>query len=401
MGETLTMMERRRIGRPGGAGALLLLAMLVGIAGCEQEKTTAVAPPPPAVTVATVERKDVTAAVAFNGRIEAVDTVELRARVPGFLEERRFEEGGDVDRDQLCFVVEKAPYQAAVDAASADVRKAEARAAEKEATAARFEQSVKSGAVSRLQYDEAIAQRDVSAAEVLQARAALERAQLDLSYTDVHCAVTGRIGRAAYTVGNYVTPESGTLATVVSQDPMYVTFPISQRYLLAVQKTAEGPSTEGTSAEGTGGSARDSVVLRLELGDGSLYPHPARIDFADIQISATTDTLTIRGTVPNPDRRLVDGQFVTVSVESATPEAALVIPQQSLQADQGGIFVLVVDAEDKVAVRRVKTGDSRDGLTVVTEGVAEGERVIVEGAQKVRPGLVVQPSATPATKPDA
>ena len=392
MGQTLMTIGRRWIGRPGGAGVLVLLAMMVGIAGCEPTTDAAgEAPPPPAVTVITAERLEMTSAVAFNGRIEAVDTVELRARVPGFLEKRLFEEGGDVRQDDVCFVIEKDAYKAAVDAAAADLQKAEARAAEARATAARFEQSVKSGAVSRLQYDESIAQRDVAAAEVLQKQAALERAELDLRYTDVVCAVTGRIGRAAYSVGNYVTPESGTLATVVSQDPMYVTFPISQRYILAVQKDREE----------SGGQPREDLVLRIVLGDGSVYAEPARIDFADIQISESTDTLTIRGAVPNPDRRLIDGQFVTVSVEAAAPTSMLAVPQQALQADQGGIFVLVVNAEDKVEIRRITTGDSRDGMTAVTEGLDEGERVIVEGIQKVRPGQVVEASTAPAAKPDA
>ncbi len=379
---------RRRVA--GVIAALAPGALIMMLSACDQKTEAPAEPPPPAVTVAPVERREMTSAVEFTGRIEAVDTVELRARVPGFLEKRLFEEGGDVKQDQLCFVIEKDAYQAAVNAAAADLQKAAARAEEARATAARFEQSVKTGAVSRLQYDESIAQRDVAAAEVLQKQAALERAELDLRYTDVDCAVTGRIGRAAYSVGNYVTPESGTLATVVSQDPMYVTFPVSQRYLLEVQKSREQSQ-----------QSREDLVLRIVFSDGSIYPEPAKIDFADIRISESTDTLTIRGVVPNPDRQLIDGQFVTVSVEAAEPTSVLAVPQQALQADQGGIFVLVVNAEDKVEVKRITTGDSREGMTAVTEGLEEGDRVIVEGIQKVRPGQVVKATTMPAAKPDA
>lgn len=384
----------RQSGVPRRAGVLVAAALAVSLMGCERDadtQSTAAPPPPPAVTVATVERRTMASSTEFNGRIEAVDTVELRARVAGFLQQRLFEEGGDVKADQLCFVIEKAPYQASVNAAKADVQKAEARAEETKATAARFEQSVKSGAVSRLQYDEAVATRDVSLAEVMQKKAALERTELDLGYTDISCAVTGRIGRATYSVGNYVAPDSEVLATVVSEDPMYVTFQVSQRYILDIQKTMTDPTDD----------KRDAYVLRLLLGDGSVYPEPAKIDFAGIQISESTDTLAIRGTIPNPKRLLVDGQFVTVSVEDADPKQVLTIPQQALQADQGGPFVLVVGDDDKVAVKRITTGDSRDGLTAVTEGLNEGEKVIVEGVQKVRPGDVVQPSEMPAAKPDA
>jgi membrane fusion protein, multidrug efflux system len=206
---------------------------------------------------------------------------------------------------------------------------------------------------------------------------------LDLSYTEIKAPLAGRVGRAKYSVGDLVGPESGPLAAIVAQDPVYVTFPVTQRQLLEIRRRAAAESTD----------QRD-VVIRLRLADGSAYPQTGRLDFVDVRVDPGTDTVQVRAGMPNPDRLLIDGQLVTAVVETAKPEQALVIPQQALQADQAGMFVLVVDAEDKVQVRRVTIGAKLEAEVVVATGLAVGDRVIVEGAQKVRPQQVVQAAET-------
>jgi membrane fusion protein, multidrug efflux system len=357
------------------------LAALLLLVACDQQQAQDAAPPPPsAVGVTPVVQKDVTASVGFVGRVQATARVDLRARVAGFLEQRLFEEGGEVNDGDLLFVIEKAPYQAAVSRSSADVAKAEASRAEASATLGRMRIAVKSGAVSKQNLDEAVAKEKVRAAAVLEAKAAMQQAQLDLGYTDVRSPIKGLIGRERYTVGNLVGPESDPLATVVSQDPIYVVFPVSQRVILDYQKSVLETGDD------------QPLRVRLVLGDGSTYPQDGKIDFADITVSRSTDTLDVRAVFANPDNLLIDGQFVTVSLEQEKPESALVIPRSAMQIDQAGRYVLVVDAENKVELRRISTGQERGGEIVVTEGLKEGERIITQGIQKVRPGIEVQPT---------
>lgn len=323
---------------------------------------------------------EVSPSMEFVGRVEAIDHVALRARVQGFLEQRGFEEGARVEQGDLLFVIEKAPFQATVDRAEAAVAQAEATLAEATATADRMREAIKTAAVSPQDLDQAVANEQGAEAEVLVKQAELRTAQLDLGYTDVFSPIDGRIGRATYTVGNLVGPSSDILATIVSLDPTYVTIPISQRIIQDYQGDQER-TKQGRAS-----------ILKLELADGAVYEHPGKIDFADITVSESTDTLTIRAQFPNPDGFLIDGQFVTVIVEERQAEESLVIPLVAVQTDQAGRFVLVVDSEDKVEVRRIEPGTSTETEMVVENGLQEGERVIVQGVQKVRPGQLVEPS---------
>lgn len=361
--------------------ACLLLGSLLAIAACEQQQAAAPEAPPPAVTVAEVVRMEVSPSMEFVGRVEAIDHVDLRARVQGFLEQRRFEEGARVERGDLLFVIEKAPFQAAVDRTEAAVAQAKATLAEATATADRMREAIKTAAVSQQDLDQAVANEQAAEAEVLVKQAELRTTQLDLGYTDVFSPIDGRIGRATYTVGNLVGPSSDILATIVSLDPTYVTIPVSQRIIQEYQGDREREKQGRAS------------ILKVELADGTVYEHPGKIDFADITVSESTDTLTIRAQFPNPDGFLIDGQFVTVIVEEPQTEDSLVIPLVAVQTDQAGRFVLVVDSEDKVEVRRIEPGSSTETEMVVESGLQEGERVIVQGVQKVRPGQVVEPSA--------
>ena len=359
---------------------------LVGVAllaACEQQAETSAATPaspPPAVTVISLQPTEVTPGFGFNGRVVAVDEVQLRARVTGFLEQRRFEEGADVQAGDLLFVIEKAPYQAVVEQRQAELASAEANRANTAVQLQRGEELVKNNNIPKAEVDQRRAADQMAAAAILEAQAALEQAEINLGYTEIYAPIAGRIGRADLSVGNLVGPDSGVLATIVSQDPIYVTFPVTQRQLLAHR------------------GERGDPVVRVTLPDGTLYEHPGTLNFLDVQVDPGTDTVTVRGELPNPDRILVDGQFVGVRVERGEPERVLAVPQASLQVDQAGPYVLVVGGDDKVEARRVTLGDVEGEQVVVESGLNEGERIIVEGIQKVRPGMTVAVSeAQPAT----
>jgi membrane fusion protein, multidrug efflux system len=369
-------------------GCPRMLLALVGaalLAGCEQQAETSAATaagPPPAVAVISVQPTEVTPGVGFNGRVVAVDEVQLRARVTGFLERRLFEEGADVDAGALLFVLEKAPYQAVVEQRQAELASAEANRANTAVQLQRGEELVKNNNIPKAEVDQRRAADQMAAAQILEAQAALRQAQIDLGYTEIHAPIAGRIGRADFSVGNLVGPDSGVLATIVSQDPIYVTFPVSQRQLLEYRRE--------------GGDAGGPPVVRVTLPDGTLYEHPGKLNFLDVQVDPGTDTVTVRAELPNPDRVLVDGQFVGVRVERGQPERVLAVPQAALQVDQAGPYVLVVGGDDKVEARRVTLGEAEGTLAVVRDGLKEGERVIVEGIQKVRPGMAVAASEAPA-----
>ena len=208
----------------------------------------------------------------------------------------------------------------------------------------------------------------------------MQQAEINLGYTEIHAPIGGRIGRADLSVGNLVGPDSGVLATIVSQDPIYVTFPVSQRQLMEYRRER--------------GDAGPPVV-RVTLPDGTRYDQPGKLNFLDVQVDQGTDTVTVRAELPNPERMLVDGQFMGVRVEAGAPEPVLAVPQAALQVDQAGPYVLVVGGDDKVEARRVTLGASEGAQAMVQDGLKEGERVIVEGIQKVRPGMAVAASEAP------
>jgi membrane fusion protein, multidrug efflux system len=381
---------------------LVLPGMLLSACG-EAEQTPAAAPPPPAVSVVEVEPQNVTPSAQFVGRVVAIDKVDLRARVQGFLEQRLFTEGQHVKQGDLLYVIEQPPFQAQVAEAQADVARAEASVAETRATLERVQEASASGAVSKQEVDQATANDQRAQAEVLAAKAQLQIAQLNLSYTEITSPIDGRIGLTTYTVGNLVGPDSGVLATIVSEDPIYVTFPVSSRAILNVRQQAVQAGKP------------DQFVVRAQLPDGAVYAHPGTVNFLDIEADQTTDTITVRAQFDNPEGLLVDGEFVNVSVERDQPEERLVVPQPSLQLDQAGTYVLLVNSQDEVEQRRVQTGQAFGSNLVVQTGLQAGDRVIVEGIQKVRPGVKVQatvvpmpasapdigPSATSGTRPDA
>lgn len=355
--------------------AVLKLACVPEAAHAQQRP----AAPPPAVTVVKVARKDITPSMTFTGRVEAIDKVDLRARVDGYLENRLFEEGSEVKEGQLLFTVEKATYVAEVNQMQATVDRAEASLRLAKIDLDRQDELVRRQVAPQAKLDESRAKFGEVQADLQRQKATLEQARINLEYTEIHAPISGQIGRASFSVGNFVTPSSGTLATIVSRDPCYVTFPVTQRDLLTLRRRA---------AE-TGRDAR-AVKVRLRLADASLYDQEGLVDFVDIQVNPETDSITVRSKFPNPDRILVDGQLVTAVVETAVPRSALLVPQQAIQFDQTGYFVLTVDADDRIKVRSVGIGPATEGNVEVTSGLEEGDRVVTEGIQKVRPDQVVQ-----------
>jgi membrane fusion protein (multidrug efflux system) len=369
--------------RPLLLAALFLVPAV--LAGCDEPKQANAPPPKPGVTVQPAAMKGVARSFEFVGHIKAVEKVDVRARVEGFLEKILFREGQEVKAGDLLYQIEKVQFQAQVDQAKANVASAEAEATNAQLQYARsFELSQRQW-TPQSTVDQNKAALDTSRAKVMQMRAALTQAEVNLDYTDIRSPIEGRVGRTAYTLGNLVNPGSGGLATIVSQDPIYVLFPVSVRDLEIIR---EARRTEDR------GLAK--IEIRVRLSNNRDYPHRGVWNLTDPQVDQQTDTLIMRATMPNPERQLVDGQFVTAVIRERQEKQQLVVPQAAVQLDQSGYYVLVVDAEHKVAQRRITTGPNQGTDVVIASGLGEGENVIVDGIQKVRPGQVVQETALPS-----
>jgi membrane fusion protein, multidrug efflux system len=359
----------------------LCLLALTGCGDKPQSNAESVQAPPPSVIAVPAKTEAVEEQATFVGRVVAIDKVDLRARVPGFLKSRAFTEGQTVQEGELLFDIEPDQYEAVVEQRQADLAKAKADQLNTAAQLNRGKALLKEKNIPQAKVDELQAADSIALASIQQAQAALNSAKLDLSYTKVTAPVAGRIGLAKYSVGNLVGPDSGPLATIVSSDPIYVQFPLTQRALLDARRDVQAK----------GGDPRQ-VVIQVRLPDGSLYDEPGSLNFVDVTTDAGTDTVTLRGELPNPNRLLVDGQYVGVLIQAGEPESAILIPQSALQVDQQGTFVLVIDGEQKAQIRRVQTGTVKGPLIVIRSGLKEGELVIAEGVQKVRPGQVVRAS---------
>ncbi|AGA90745.1 RND family efflux transporter, MFP subunit [Thioflavicoccus mobilis 8321] len=365
--------------------AIGLILPLVMLSGCDGGAPPPAAPPPPSVVAVAAKAQPIKKESQFVGRVRAIDRVELRARVEGFLKERSFTEGQQVAVGDVLFLIEPDQYAAVVAQRAADLEKARADSQNADAQLARALELLKKNNIARAKVDELEAAASVAKASIAQAEAALTAAELDLGYTRITAPVAGRIGLSQYTVGNLVGPSSGVLATIVSRDPINVEFPVTQRELLEARRAITAK----------GGDVR-RILVRARLADDSLYGHPGHLDFVDVTTDQSTDSVTLRAQLPNPDGILVDGQYVGVVVEAAEAQEAILVPQSALQLDQEGTFVLVV-ADGKAQTRRVETGASRGNDIIVSSGLKEGDLVITEGIQKVRPGQAV--SVAPARRP--
>ena len=337
--------------------------------------------PPPAVTVKAVVNRPVTDTGAYIGRVVPIERVEVVARVPGFIEQRNFTEGQIVKKGELLFRIEQDTYKASVDQQAANLAKAKANEVNANLQLERNQALIKSQAVPQATIDQLAAAEQGAKADILQAQALLEQAQINLGYTEIRSPIDGKIGIAKFTVGNLVQPSSGPIATIVSQDPIYVTFQPSEADVLAYKRWLA--QTDRKSPH---------LTVHIRLPDGTIYPHPGLTNFLDVQVQPDTDTVTVRAQLPNSDALLIPGGVVGVVVDRGTPVESLLVPQSAVLLDQAGHYVLVVDDAKKVEQRRVTTGIEQGRDIVITQGLKAGEIVIVEGVQKVRPGQVVSTS---------
>jgi membrane fusion protein (multidrug efflux system) len=357
------------------AGAIILAAA-VSLPAFAQ----APAPATPRVGTVAAELRPVTPAKEFVGRIEAIERVEIRARVTGYLDAVLFKEGDRVKEGADLYRIEQAPFQSAVQQAQGARLRAQATLANAALQLKRAEELVKTSATSVAERDKRLADQQTAQGDVLTADANLKTAQINLAYTDITAPIAGIVGRTAVTRGNVVTPNSGVLTTIVSQDPMYVVFPVSQREFLQI---------EGERRR----AADHPVSVSLRFSDGSTYGQTGRIDFVDISVDRGTDTVTVRASMPNPDGVLIDGQLVRVAVAGDTPEQKVLIPQAALLTDQQGTYVFVVE-DGKAAIRRLKLGTDVGPNVVVESGLEAGTQVVMEGVEALRPGMPV--TAVPA-----
>lgn len=351
------------------SGLVLALALSFGTAHAQQQ-----AAPPPAVVVEPAQMQVIAQRVDFVGRIEAIEKVELRARVTGFIKQVDFKDGDTVKEGQTLFEIEPDPFQATIDQREAQVASARADLKNAELNLKRGLELVKTNAMARSQVDQRQADADKAAATVLQMEAAVREAEIQLSYTTIKAPIPGRIGRTTFTAGNLVDPSSGVLATIVRDDEVRAVFNVTQREILDYRKSGGG-----------------ELTVRLRLADGSFYDQPGKLDFIDVVVDQKTDSQLVRAVFPNPQHVLTDGQTIRVVIERAQEAPSVTVPQAALAADQAGSYVFVVDAANKVEQRRVKTGQQRDGRIAVTEGLKEGDLVIIEGLQRVRAGMEVKP----------
>jgi membrane fusion protein (multidrug efflux system) len=370
--------HRRRLGWQ------LVLPALFSIACCGAAAAQGAPAPPPAVSVTPVVSREVTETGDFIGRVVAIDKVDVVARVPGFIEERKFTEGQLVKTGDLLFRIEQATYKAAVDQQSANLAKAKANEVNANLQLQRSQELVRNQNVPQATVDQLAAAEQAAQADILQAQALLEQAQVNLGYTEIRSPIDGRIGLANFTVGNLVDPSSGKLATIVSQDPIYVTFQASEADIIEYRRRVAESADKNPH-----------VTIHIKLPNGAIYPHPGITNFLDVQVQADTDTVTARAQLPNPEGMLIPSGIVGVMVERGAPKSSLVIPQSAVLLDQAGHYVMVVDDTKKVEQRRITTGIDQGRDVVVTNGLKEAELVIVEGIQKVHPGQVVAATVVP------
>ena len=359
-----------------------MLGATLVIAGCAEE-TPQVEMPPASVVVQSVESSQVGLRHEFIGRTAALERIELRARVSGTLEERAFAEGTNVSTGDLLFRIEREPYQVQVDQAEAQLESDKAQQVDADAKYQRMEALFKKQSVSEQDRDEALAASLMAKAAVQGSEAALERAKLDLSYVDITAPISGLISEAEIDVGNLVSPETGVLATIVRLDPIHVHFSISDTEYLIYRSRNPDPSE---SSEET-----SHVQPSLVLSNNSAFPHPGTMELIDNEIDPGTGTISLRAAFPNPNNLLRPGQFVTLVFETVLDEPSIVVPQAAVLTGQSGYSVLVVGDDDAVEQRQIETGDRSGTDWIVRSGLENGERIIVRGLQKVRPGDKVNP----------
>lgn len=352
--------------------------------------TQPAAGPPPAVGMVEAIKRPITETSEFLGRIEAVNRVNVVARVTAFLEQRLFVEGSELRKGDPLYRLERGPFEADLASKRAQVAQLQATLENAKLTTERARTLLGGPAGQQSTYDAAIANQRSLEAQVQAAQAQVDASQINLDYTMISAPIDGKIGRTAVTEGNVVGPSSGVLTTIVSQDPMYVTFPVPLRQGLELR--------ERYAPQG----GLEAVVIRLRLPNGRMYGKSGKLNFVDNTIAQNTDTITVRGEIANPILRaesaagvtvheLTDGEFVTVVLEGVQPIEVLAVPRSAVLSDQQGDYVLTVGTGDKAEQRRIQLGQSTPTIASVISGLSAGDKVIVEGLQRVRPGQAVSP----------
>ena len=376
----MNKLDKKRVSKTSlchGLGVALFIALLTGC-DAHGEAETASAPPPPEVDVATVLVEPVTLRETFTGRVVSPQTVQVRPRVSGYIDEVAFEEGELVESGDLLFRIDPRPYEARVQAAKASLAQAQSQRRLTEVEAGRSRQLIQKNMISREQHDQRQAAALNARAQEAEAEATLSSAELDLQYTRITAPVTGRTGRAMITQGNLASADQSVLTTLVSVDPLYVYFDSNE---------AEALSAQTLLAQGK------AATLHIGLTGETGFPHQGQLDFVDNQINADTGTLRYRAVLSNPDGAFRPGQFARVEMPVAQLDEAMLVNRKAVLANQDRRFVYVVGDDDTVMPRQVQLGREVGDLVVVREGLRAGERVIVNGTQKMfAPGMPVAPN---------
>lgn len=370
----------------------VVLSVLASV-GCKEDTGGEGGPPPPVpVTVMTVKAEDVPVDYEFVGQLSASQTVEIRARVDGFLTMRAFEEGGPIKKDDQLFQIDRRPFEAALEEAEARLERAEATRIRVEKDFERYKELLARQAATQKEYDDAETAVTEARAAVRFATAQRDVAELNLGYTDMLAPFDGVIGRAMVDVGSYVSPQgSNLLAEAMQTDPIYANFTISEREVLEWQTNV--------SAGRIRAAERDVLRVAIVRIDGTVYEREGRLNFVDVKVDPVTGSASLRAAIPNPEGRLQPGQFVRVRLIGNSRLGAIVIPQRAVIQTPTGAIAFAVNAEQKVEVRPLQLGMWVGSGWLVERGLTPGDRVIVDGIVRVQPGVVV--SATEGTEPAA
>jgi RND family efflux transporter MFP subunit len=362
---------------------LLAAAISLPAAGCGRSARPAVTLSPPDVVVSRPSELDVTDTYFFEGYTAAVETVDVRARVNGYLSQIYFQDGADVKKGAPLFLIDPAPYEATYKEAQAELNRVEVQLKRLDSDLARAKILLPKRTITQEEYDRTAADRAAAAAELMAREAAVEKADLDRRFCAIKAPISGRISRRMVTVGNLVTANTSLLTTIVSMNPMYAYFDVDEPTVLKIRKAIR---------EGKLESARDvEVPIYLGLDIDQDYPYKGTLDFVENRVDPNTGTLKVRGVFRNQDEALSPGLHARIKLPLGKPYKALAVTERAIGTNQGQKFVYVVNDKNEVVERAVTLGPLRDGMRVIASGLKPDERVIVNGLQRVRTGLTVNP----------
>jgi len=374
---------------------LLTIALFTALTGCGEKPASAPSTggmPPPEVGVVTISPERIAITTELPGRLDATRIAQVRARVPGIIQKRVFREGSEVKAGAVLFNIDPAPFEANLRTAQAALAKAEANLAQATLKAQRYKPLIETNAISKQEYDDVITAQKQTTADVASAKASMETARLNLSYATVTAPIAGRIGRAQVTEGALVGQGEATPLAVIQQlDPIYVNLTQSGVELLRLQQSIANGKLKS--------AGKDFAKVTLLTEDGSIYPLTGNLLYSDVSVDESTGSISMRAEFSNPDHVLLPGMYVRARLDQAIDEQAITVPQQAVQRSPDGAAVLVVGTDGKVATQSVITGAARDGKWVISQGLKAGDRVIVEGLQKAKPGTVVKPMPWKGTTP--